>query len=154
MNELFDYADHLGVTIEWAKLKTRNGEYRDDLKRIRLKQGMPRRLERFTLAHELAHATFGDVPTMFPIENARQEERADEWAAHQLIDIDKYREVEQLRDGHQPSIAYDLDVVTPCITAYQRLLARFGDSVYVRPRMGTGAWSTKTSAYKKELLVG
>lgn len=146
VKKFFDMADSLNVTIEWAPLRHRDGEYRDDLRRIRLRDGMTERLTRFTLAHELAHATFGDVPSMFGPENARQERRADEWAALRLIDLDTYREAEALRDGHVPAIAHDLGVVTRCVEAYQRMLARIGDTVYLDPHMGAGQWAGKLEA--------
>lgn len=146
MRQLFDLADALHLTVEWAHLHTRDGEYRHDLKRIRLRAGMTERLTRFTLAHEIAHAVFQDVPSMFASENVRQERRADEWAALHLIDLDAYREAEQLREGHVPAIAYDLGVVTRGVEAYRQLLARVGDTVYLDPRMGVGQWRAKTAA--------
>lgn len=154
MQQLFDYANTMGVSIEWVDLASRDGEYREDLKLIRLRAGMSPRLERFTLAHELAHAHFGDVPSMFPMEHARQEERADEWAAERLINMEQYREVEQLREGHVPAMAHDLGVVTRCVYAYQRLLARLGDSVYLRPRMGAGCWAARVDYVEAGVKIG
>lgn len=124
MQHLFDFADMLGVTVEYARLKHRDGEYRDDLKRIRLREGMSARLQRSILAHELGHAAFGDVPSKFGPQNARQERRADEWAALRLINLDQYREAELIRDGHVASIAHDLGVIDRIVTAYQRVLER------------------------------
>ena len=146
MQYLFDLAESNGVTVEYAPLRNRDGEYRDDLKRIRLREGMSYRLARWVLAHELGHAAFGDVPSMFGPENARQERRADEWAALRLIDLEHYREVEKLRDGHVPSMAHDLDVVTNGVTAFQRILARLGDDVYLKPRQGAGQYAAKLRA--------
>ena len=124
MQQLFDFAEMLGVTIEYAPLHARNGEYRDDLKRIRLREGMSERLTRWTLAHELGHAAFGDTPSAHGPLQAKQERRADEWAALRLIQIERYREVEQLREGHVPSMAHDLGVVSSGVTAFQRILER------------------------------
>lgn len=146
MRQLFDFADMLDIRVEYTHLRNRDGEYRDDLKRIRLREGMTERLTRFVLAHELGHAAFGDVPSMFGSEDARQERRADEWAALRLIELEEYREAEQLREGHLPSIAKDLGVVTRCIQAYQRLLSRIGDEVYLEPRMGLAQWRHKLKA--------
>lgn len=143
MQQLFDYADAFGLTVEYAPLRNRDGEYRDDLKRIRLREGMPIRLLRSVLAHELGHAVFGDVPSMFGPSNAKMERRASEWAALRLITPDQYREVEQIRDGHVASMAHDLGVVDWIVTAYQGLLARLGDQVYIDPRMGAGQWSAR-----------
>lgn len=95
MQNLLDMADALGVTIDYVELHMRDGEYRHDLRRIRLREGMTPRKERSVLAHELAHAIWGDVPSKFGPINARQERRADEWAALQLIAPEAYRESEQ-----------------------------------------------------------
>ncbi len=124
MQQLFDFADMLGVTVEYARLKHRDGEYRDDLKRIRLREGMSYRLQRSILAHELGHAAFGDVPSKFGPQKARQERRADEWAALRLINLDQYREAELIREGHVASIAHDLGVIDRIVEAYQRVLER------------------------------
>lgn len=146
MQQLFDFAEMQGISIEFVPLRNRDGEYRDDLKRIRLREGMSHRLTRWVLAHELGHAAFGDVPSMFGPENARQERRADEWAALRLVDPEAYREAERLRGGHVPSIAHDLDVVTKGVEAFQRILARFGDEVYLKPAHGAGQYAAKLRA--------
>ncbi|QIK64105.1 ImmA/IrrE family metallo-endopeptidase [Leucobacter viscericola] len=143
MQLLFDYAEALGLTVEFAPLRDRNGEYRHDLKRIRLREGMPERLARWTLAHELGHAVFGDELSMFGPANAKMERRADEWAALLLIDVDIYREVEMLRDGHAPSMASDLNVAERCVIVFQGLMERIGDAVYLEPKMGVGQWSRR-----------
>lgn len=140
---LMDMVDALGVTVEYTNLTSRNGEYRHDLKRIRLRDGMTIRQERSVLAHEIAHAVFADVPSKFGPVNAKQERRADEWAALRLIAPDAYRASEAEWDGHPSAIAYDLGVTTKLVTAYQRVLARIGDTVYVDPRMGAGQWLDK-----------
>lgn len=144
--KLEDMAGALGVTIEYVDLANRDGEYRHDLKRIRLRTGMTFRKETCALAHELAHAVWGDVPSKFGPVNAKQERRADEWAALQLIAPERYRAAEERWDGHAGAMAYDLGVTTKLIEAFQRVLARIGDAVYVDPRMGTGQWTQKVPA--------
>ena len=146
MQRLFDFAELLGVTVEYAPLQTRDGEYRHDLRRIRLREGMEPRVERFKLAHELAHAVHADVPSMLAAENLRQERRADEWAAAHLINLDQYREIELLRGGHVPTMAHDLGVTTQCVNVYRSMLARIGDTVYLDPRMGAGQYRAKATA--------
>lgn len=141
--KLEDMAGALGVTIEYVDLLTRDGEYRHDLKRIRLRSGMTMRKEICALAHELAHAVWGDVPSKFGPVNAKQERRADEWAALLLIAPERYRTAEEQWDGHLGAMAYDLGVTTKIVTAFQRVLARIGDTVYVDSRMGTGQWAQK-----------
>lgn len=133
-------ADALGVTVEYTDLVSRDGEYRHDLKRIRLREGMTLRQERSALAHEVAHAVFGDVPSKFGPVNAKQERRADEWASLRLITPATYREAEQRWEGHVGAMAYDLGVTTRLVEAFRRVLARIGDTVYIAPRMGTDQW--------------
>ena len=143
---LRDMADALGLTIEYVDLATRDGEYRHDLGLIRLREGMTLRKERCTLAHEIAHAVFADVPSQFGPVNAKQERRADEWAALRLIDLDQYRSVEEQWSGNLGAMAFDLGVTMKIIRAYQRVLERIGDTVYVGPRMGEGQWVARVPA--------
>lgn len=143
MQDLFDFAHALEVSIEWAPLKNRNGEYRHDRRRIRLREGMTDRLIRWTLAHELGHAVFGDEPSKFGPANARMERRASEWAALRLINLDAYREAELLRDGHLASMAHDLGVAKECIDVYHSLLLRLGGATYLDPKMGAGQWAAR-----------
>ena len=124
MQFLFDFADALGVTVEYARLGKNDGEYRDDLKRIRLREGMTYRLTRSILAHELGHAVFEDAPTPYGPLRARQERRADEWAALRLINLDEYRTAELIREGHVASMAHDLGVIDRMVVTYQRVLER------------------------------
>ncbi|HWV49299.1 MAG TPA: ImmA/IrrE family metallo-endopeptidase [Microbacterium sp.] len=143
---LRDMADALGLTIEYVNLATRDGEYRHDLNLIRLREGMTLRKERCTLAHELAHAVFADVPSKFGPVNAKQERRADEWAAMRLIGLNQYQAAEEQWSGNIGAMAFDLGVTTKIIRAYQRVLERIGDTVYVGPRMGDGQWIARVPA--------
>lgn len=145
---LYDMAEALGVTVEHVDLSHlgRDGDYQHATKTIRLQKGMTRRLLRCTLAHELCHAIFGDTLSKFGPVNAKQERRADEWAALRLIHHDDYRIAELTRDGNVKLMAQDLDVVEDIVVAYQRVLLRVGDTVYVKPRMGVGRWSQKLAA--------
>ncbi|WP_424711135.1 ImmA/IrrE family metallo-endopeptidase [Microbacterium sp. SLBN-111] len=70
------------MRIEYSLLPPdRDGEYRHRHNAIRLRRGMSSRLHRSVLAHELAHAVFGHVPSRFGPEAAKQERVAEEWAA-------------------------------------------------------------------------
>lgn len=141
-SQLEDFAAMLGVRIEYAALPPdRDGEYRHRYRTIRLRRGMPSRLHRSVLAHELCHAAFQDVPSKFGPVNAKQERRAEEWAAMRLIDHDAYIAAESLHDGHVGAMAVDLGVVRSIVEAYQRVLSRIGDTVYVQPRMGAEQWA-------------
>lgn len=142
---LFHMAAALGVRIIHTDLGhlDRDGDYNAATHTIRLQEGMTRRLLRSVLAHELCHAVFGDVPSRFGPVNAKQERRADEWAALRLIDHERYREVEYLRDGNVALMAQDLDVIDDIVHAFQRVLQRIGDHTYVAPKMGVGQWVHK-----------
>lgn len=138
---LTDLAEQAGVTIEYARLREdRDGEYHHDRKLIRLRHGMSARLHRSVLAHELAHAAFGDVPSQFGPVHAKQERRAEEWAGLRLIDHDDYRHLEAIHYGHAGAMAVDLGVMRSIVEAYQRVLQRIDDTVYVQPKMGAGQW--------------
>lgn len=146
MESLFDIADRLGVRIEWAALRSRDGEYRHDLCLIRLRYGMTERLERWTLAHEIGHALHGDMRTCNDRVSSKQERRADEWAARHLIQLERYREVEALRDGHVASMAHDLGIVSRGIVSFQNVLERLGDHVYLKPQHGVGQFAARSVA--------
>ncbi|WP_058614800.1 ImmA/IrrE family metallo-endopeptidase [Microbacterium testaceum] len=138
---LLDFAETVGVTIEYVRMPAdRDGFYEHGARRIRLRRGMSARHHRSVLAHELGHAAFGDTPTHFGPVHAKQERRAEEWAATRLIDLDDYRHLEAVHGGHPGAIAVDLDVMRSTVIAFQALLKRLGDTVYVRPRMGAGMW--------------
>lgn len=143
---LMDMADALGVKVEYVALHGRDGEYRHDLKRIRLREGMTLRKERSALAHELAHAVFEDVPSKFGPVNAKQERRADEWAALRLIAPGAYRASEERWEGRTAAIAYDLGVTVRLVQAFQRVLQRVGNTTYVEARMGAGQWAHRIEA--------
>jgi len=139
-----------GVRIEYALLPPdRDGEYRHKHKVIRLRRGMSSRLHRSVLAHELAHAVFGHVPSRFGPVAAKQERVAEEWAALRLIRHEDYRRAEELHDGHAGAIAQELGVVLSIVEAYRAVLLRIrveGDSpdlVYVQPRLGAGGWTER-----------
>lgn len=146
MQRLFDLAESLDIVVEYHPLRARNGEYRDDLRRIRLREGMSERLTRWTLAHELGHAHHGHCPNMFGQSSARQEREANEWACQFLFTIADYRDVEAHRGGHIPSMAHDLGIVSDGIRAYQGMLERLGDEVYLKPQHGAGQYLTKIYA--------
>lgn len=146
MRELYDYATKLGVSIEYTNLKGRIGGYRHDRRHIRIQTGMLYRKERSVLAHELAHATFGDEPDMFGQMSKRAEDRADEWAAHFLIDRDEYRLAEEKFGTNVEWIAQELYVLKKIVIAYERTLQRIGDEIYMCPKMGTGQWLAKVGA--------
>lgn len=140
---LSELAARAGVTIEYADLSGRDGEYLHARRLIRLRTGMRSRLHRSVLAHELGHAAFADVPSRFAPVNAKQERRAEAWAARVLIDLEAYRELEDIHHGHAGAIAVDLGVMRSTVEAFRSLLLRMGDSVYLEPREGPGQWRSR-----------
>ncbi|SDQ87689.1 ImmA/IrrE family metallo-endopeptidase [Microbacterium sp. cf332] len=124
-DELLSTLDLLGVRLIFADLPPdRDGEYRHDVRLVRLRPGMARRLHRSVLAHECAHAVHGDVPLSDPHHAERQESRADEWAAQMLIPVDDYARAEALHAGHVEAMAVELDVTVDLVQAFQRILRR------------------------------
>lgn len=148
MQDLYDLADSLGVRIEYADLShlDRDGDYDRETRMIRLHVGMLHRLHRSVLAHEIAHAIFGDVPSLFAHYNEKQERRADEWAAHLLIDEQAYREAAEKHSGYIPAMAQELGVIDDLVEAYERTLTRIGDTVYIHARLGAGQWTRRIEA--------
>ena len=137
MQELLQLADELGVTV----IERRGGKpggYHAGTTTIRLHPGTSRRVARSVLAHEIAHHVFGDTPSPYGPVRAKQERRANEWAALRLITPDAYAAAEANQHGHVPSMGYELGVTLELVEAYKRLLARIGDATYVAPRMGAG----------------
>ncbi|QLD12957.1 hypothetical protein [Microbacterium oleivorans] len=43
--------------------------------------------------------------------------------------------------GHPGAIAVDLGVMRSIVVAFQSVLARLGDTVYVQPKMGADMWT-------------
>lgn len=139
---LADLADQAGVTIAYVPLRHGiDGEYVHARRLIRLRPGMTARRHRSVLAHELGHAAHEDRPSKFGPVHAKQERRAEEWAALRLISLDDYRHVEEMRDGHPGAMACDLGVLTSIVLVYRGMLERLGDTVYVGSRMGAGQWA-------------
>ena len=145
MDALFDYAMQLGVRVEFTDLSylNRNGDYCHELKLIRLQDGMQPRKTRHTFAHELGHATLGDEPSILSHVHQRQEDRADEWAAHFLIAPADFKDVEQRHNSKIDAMASDLYVLERTVRAYVRTLDRLGDRLYVHSRMGEGQWTRR-----------
>lgn len=140
--QIWGMLEAMGIAVEYTDLPPdRDGEYDHAKKRIRLQRGMATRLHRSVLAHECAHAVFADVPSRFGPVNAKQERRADEWAALRLIDVDAYKRAEAIHHGHTEALAVELGVTVDLIEAYQRILLRIDDAVYVQPRQGAGQYS-------------
>lgn len=145
MEALYDYAVSRGVRVEFRQdIDPRHpGYYCHETRTIELLDGMNRVKTRSVLAHELGHATYGHEPSILEHLNLKQERHADEWAAQFLIDPDEYRLAEEKYGTNTAWIGQELEVLERLVIAYERLLHRIGDSVYVRPRMGAKQWAMK-----------
>ncbi|MBK0420394.1 ImmA/IrrE family metallo-endopeptidase [Leucobacter sp. CSA1] len=145
MQALYDYAASRGVRIEYCDLRhlNRAGDCHPTTKTIRIQRGLLYRKERSVLAHELAHEYYGDEPDMFGKLSNRAEDRANEWAAHFLINPDEYRVAEEKYGTNTQWIAQELCVLQKLVVAYERTLCRIGDHVYINPRHGIGQWDAR-----------
>ena len=110
--------------VERPLNELRWGEYDFRLHRISLRPGLSRREARSTLAHEVQHAIRRDMGSPFGLLNRRQELAADREAALLLVDPAEYARAEAERDGHLPSMAFDLDVIPEVLTTWQGLILR------------------------------
>lgn len=138
-------AADLGLTVIESRGRHAGG-YRPDDNTVRLAPHLPARAARSVLMHEIAHHILGHRPSVFGPVRERQEITANRWAAQHLITPADYADTEQRRDGHLPSMAYDLGVTVEIVDAYQALLLRTETSVYVNPRMGARQWTAKLDA--------
>ena len=141
---IYEALDALGVDVEFCELpEEMDGEYIHERRLIRIQHDLLMRRYRSTLAHECCHAVFGDVPSRFGPVNAKQERRADEWAALRLIGLDDYRRQESRHEGHVEAMAVALNVTVDLVEAFQRVLLRVGDTVYVAPTLGVGGYQAR-----------
>lgn len=144
LKRIYDMIDSLGVKIEYCDLpEDIDGEYLHEEKVIRIQFDLSTRVYRSTLPHECCHAIWGDVPSKFGPVNAKQERRADEWAALQMIDLPDYRQQEARHEGNAEAMAVALNVSTDLVDVFRRLLLRVDGAVYVAPRMGAGEYRAK-----------
>ncbi len=144
--ELYEILDTLSVRVEFCDVASdRDGEYLHDEKLIRIQHDLLFRRYISALAHECCHAIWGDVPSKFGPVNAKQERRADEWAALKLIDREEYRRQETRHDGHLEAMAVSLGVTVEVVEVFRSLLLRTEDAVYVSPRMGVGRYDAKVA---------
>lgn len=121
--EMWDLADDLGLTVVEHHGEHTSGYYPGE-RFVRLTPGMPRRVSRSVLAHEIGHHVLGHQPTDIRVVRVRQEQSAQEWAARRLIAPRLYIEAERLREGHVPSIAFDLNVSDELVLVYQGMIGR------------------------------
>lgn len=122
LDELFQHCADLGVDVEWEDLgPKKRGEYQWWREVIVLSTRLTDRVVPLALAHELAHAIFGDKETTPPAER-----RAWEWAAAFLITPSAYRRAEWIVGCEPKLLAAELDVNVKVIEAWRRWWGKQG----------------------------
>ena len=112
------HARSIGVSVVYTRLaEDRCGEYIHAQRLVRICSTLTRREARCTLAHELAHAHFGDVGTHW-----RTERRARRTAAAWLIDQAEYERAAAMFEGEPRLIANELDVTLEVLEDYVALV--------------------------------
>lgn len=76
------------------------------------------------IAHELAHAYYGDDYAEDHLRDTRQEMRADRWAARVLITASAYEQAESLVGSHPGALASELEVTVEYIHIWRDLYER------------------------------
>ena len=106
---LHAYAEAIGVRLQRHDYGPK-GFYHHPTRTISTRRGLSIHAYKSTLAHELAHATYGDEPTGNGHYDRRQDARADRWAASVLISPDAFADAYVWHRGHLPAIADELEV--------------------------------------------
>lgn len=106
---LHAYAESIGVQLVRHDTGLK-GYYCPSTHTISTRRGLSIRAYKSTLAHELAHATYRDVPTGNGHFDQRQEQRADKWAADVLIDPQAFEDAYIWHSGNLGGIADDLEI--------------------------------------------
>lgn len=130
MRQLLQHASDLGVTVHVAHFDddpTLLGYYNHEQQAIVLRFGLTPIEMRSVLAHELAHAFYGDICSA-----GLNERRASRRAAQLLISPEAYAAAEAI-DPAPSAIAEELQVTTDLIDTYQeQCLQRLGKLTYGR----------------------
>lgn len=102
--DLHQLAETMGVTLHKHDGLAK-GYYLHPLRAISTRRGLTIAEYRSTLAHELAHAHYGDAHS-----TPRIELRADRWAANLLLSESDVRDALLWHNHHRSPAAYDLEV--------------------------------------------
>ena len=135
MGELIHIATCMGIRVHFAHIDNApelNGYFLPRRRIIVIRITLTPVEKRSVLAHELAHAYYGDACSDGP-----EERRAQRHAAMLLITPEAYAAAEAI-DPHPAAIAEELGVTLPIVTAYrEQCLQRLGNRTYgVSPRAG------------------
>lgn len=121
MNELYQHAADLGLSVEWAcGLPARlHGHYVDADRTVYLNYYCTAAQALAALAHEIGHAEYGDRCSTPSIER-----RADEFGAGLVLSSTEYARAEELVGEHPGALARELGVTVKLIHAWRRWYAR------------------------------
>lgn len=117
IHELHDMAELLGVHLRHHDGDPK-GWYSPSLRTISTKRGMAVWDYKSTLAHELAHAVYGDEKTDHGHFDQRQETRADRFAAKLLINPHQLHDVALWHRNDLHALAIDLEVTPTLLEIY------------------------------------
>lgn len=112
-------ADMLGVTLRKHDGGLA-GYYDHEARTISTRRGMSPALYRSTLAHELAHAMYGDVATGHGHYDEKQEQRANRFAAKLLINQDTFAADFAWCQGNLQELADELEITQHLLGIYLR----------------------------------
>lgn len=108
----YEDAEQRGIDVIHRSIRTANGLWLPDHNLIVIRSGMRAVHDRCALAHELAHAALGHRD-----DRPKHEIQADHLAAHNLIDLDRCRDVMKWAPD-VGRLANELDVSTRLLMAF------------------------------------
>ncbi|MCG7241946.1 MULTISPECIES: ImmA/IrrE family metallo-endopeptidase [Corynebacterium] len=118
--ELHLLAESMGVQLQ-RHSGGRPGWYDHHRRIISTRRGQSISQYKSVLAHELGHAHYGDTPTGNGHYDQRQEQRADEYAAHLLINPADFEASAIWHQDCLPAIADDLEVTHHLLKIWMEL---------------------------------
>lgn len=123
MDNLYRHAADMRLDVVWSLdlPALKHGAYRDHDRSIVLNYRCTAAQALSALAHEIAHAIYGDRCSTPPIER-----RADELGALFIIDADEYARAEELVGPHPGALARELGVTARMVLAWRRRWATTG----------------------------
>ena len=110
-------ADMLGIVLTHHECGP-PGFYDHATRTISTRRGMSPAMYRSTLAHELAHAVYGDVPTAHGHFDQKQERRADRFAAKLLINPETFHTDFAWCQGSIIELAEELEITQHLIKVH------------------------------------
>ena len=115
--DLHEIAAQLGITIT-EHHGGLPGWYCHTDSTISIRNDLSIAMAKSVLAHELAHAYYGDEPGH---DDERLERRADQWAAHLLISPTEYELAESIYGPYPGAIASELEVTLHLVQVWAQL---------------------------------